>query len=131
MRDILIPEDRLAVGDALLLCLAESVPSVRWRELDDDLRQAYARHVALLNVELRGELNVADLPEPIAFCNAYYWILVFAKRYQARYGFDAGIEQEVFSVLERAPANVDWQAVERVNEAVRQLARSDESPNRS
>ena len=44
------------------------------------------------------------------------WALVFAKRYQARYGFDAGIEQEAFKVLERAPADVDWQVVERLNQ---------------
>jgi len=120
MMDFLIAEDRLTVGDALLTRLAEELPAVGWRELDDDVRQAYARQVALLNRELRRELGVGELSEPVAFYNAYYWALVFAKRFQARHGFDAGIEQEVFKVLERAPSDVDWQIVERVNQAAQQ-----------
>lgn len=117
---MLIAEDQLPVGDALLARLAEKVPAVHWRELDEDVRQAYARQVALLDEELRRELGVGDLPEPVVFYNAYYWALVFSKRYQARYGFDAGIEQEAFKALERAPADVDWQVVERVNQAAQQ-----------
>lgn len=74
----------------------------------------------MLDDELRRELGFGDVAEPIAFYNAYYWILVFAKRYQARYGFDAGIEQEAFKMLERAPADVDWQVVERINQTVEQ-----------
>ncbi|AKJ30911.1 hypothetical protein [Caldimonas brevitalea] len=118
--DILISENRLTVGVALLTRLAEKVPTVRWRDLDEDVRQAYARHVALLDSDLRRELGVSDLSESAAFYNAYYWVLVFAKRYQARYGFDAGIEQEAFKVLERAPADVDWTVVERVSQAAQQ-----------
>ena len=120
MMDILIAEDQLTVGDALLTHLAEKVPAVRWREMDEDVRQMYARQVALLDSELRHELGAGDLSAPVAFYNAYYWALVFAKRYQARYGFDAGIEQEAFKVLECAPADVDWQVVERINQAAQQ-----------
>lgn len=115
--DILIAEDRLPVGDALLARLVEKVPEVRWRELDEDVRQAYARRVALLDSDLRSELGVRDLSESTVFYNAYYWALVFAKRCQSSYGFDAGIEQEAFKVLEQAPADVDWLVVERVNQA--------------
>lgn len=118
--DILIAEGQLPVGDALLARLAEKDPTVRWFELDQDVRQAYARQAALLDSELRRELGVGDLSAVDAFYNAYYWALLFAKRYQVRYGFDAGIEQEVFKVLERAPADVDWQVVERVNQTAQQ-----------
>jgi len=115
--DTLIPEDQLPIGEAMLIRLAERVPSVRWHELDNDVRQAFARHIALLDGELRRELGLGDVTEPIAFYNAYYWALVFAKRYQARYGSDAGVEQETFKLLERAPAGVDWGIVEQVNHA--------------
>lgn len=118
--NILITEDQLPVGDALLTRLVEKVPTVRWRELDEDVRQAYARHVALLDTELRHELGVGEPSELVAFYNAYYWVLVFARRYQARYGFDAGIEQEAFKVLECAPVDVDWQVVERINQTAQQ-----------
>lgn len=115
----LISESQLIVGDSLLTRLEEKMPAVDWRGLDADLRQAYTRHVALLDDGLRQELGAGDLSESVAFYNAYYWILVFAKRYQARHRFDAGIEQETFKVLERAPVDVDWKVVERVNQTAR------------
>lgn len=59
--DILIPENQLIVGDALLARLAKEVPAVDWRELDEDLRQAYARYVLLLDDNLRRELGVGHL----------------------------------------------------------------------
>ncbi|MEM5421230.1 hypothetical protein [Paraburkholderia ferrariae] len=117
MMEDLILEAQLPVTDALLARLVEKFPAVRWYELDEDVRDAYARRVALLHRELRPALGVGDLSELVAFYNAYYWALVFAKIYQARYGFDAGIEQEAFKVLEVAPADVDWPTVERVHQA--------------
>lgn len=119
--DILIPESQLAVSDTLLEHLEKIVPSVHWRELNEDVRLAYARYVALLNGNLRSEIYVGDLLDLDVFYNAYYWILVFAKRYQEQYGFDAGIEQETFKILERAPENVDWQIVESINEVSQQV----------
>lgn len=118
--DILIPEGQLNVDDVLLMRLAQKHPAVRWCEFDEDVKQSYARHVALLDSELRRELGAVDLSEPVAFYNAYYWGLIFARRYQARYGFDAGIEQEAFKVLERAPSEIDWRVVESVNQAAQQ-----------
>lgn len=117
---MLIAEDLLLIGETLLTRLEEKFTSARWRELDEDVRNGHARHVALLDGELRGELGVGDLTETLAFYNAYYWALVSAKRYQTRYGFDAGIKQEALKVLERAPADADWQVVERINEAAQQ-----------
>lgn len=116
--DILIPENQLTISDELLARLAEEIPAVNWRGLEEDLKQAYGRYIVLLDGGLRSELGIAALRESIAFYNAYYWVLVFAKRFQERHGFDAGIEQEAFKVLERAPADVDWDVVERVNQAV-------------
>ena len=114
--DVLIPEIQLIVDDALQERIEKKVLAVNWRGLDDDVRQAYARYVALLDDSLRRELGVGVLSEHVAFYNAYYWVLLCAIRLQARYGFDAGIEQEVFKLLERAPANVDWQLVEQINQ---------------
>ena len=118
MMDILIAEDQLRVSDDLLMRLAEKNPAVQWFNLEEDLRQAYARHIALLDIELRQALGAEELSELSAFYNSYYWILVFIKIYQARHGFDAGMEQEAFKILERAPADIDWQLVERVNQSV-------------
>lgn len=120
MMKLLIPENQLPISATLLARIEAKVPSVNWRNLEDDSRQAYARYVALLDPELRDEFGVEIASESVAFYNAYFWILVFAKRYQAHHGPDAGIEQECFKVLERAPVDVDWQAVESVSQAAEQ-----------
>jgi hypothetical protein len=116
----LISEDQLPVDDVLLTKLVEKFPAVHWNGLSEDVRDAYARRLALLHREFRRDLGVGDLSELVAFYNAYYWALVFAKRYQGRYGIDAGIEQEAFKVLELAPADVDWLTLERIYQAARQ-----------
>ncbi|HEX7888959.1 MAG TPA: hypothetical protein VF522_06315 [Ramlibacter sp.] len=120
MIELLIPEKQLPISAKLLGRLEAKVPSVNWRSLEVDSRLAYARYVALLDPELRDELGVDIVSESIAFYNAYFWILVFAKRFQAHHGPDAGIEQECLKVLERAPDDVDWQLVESVAQAAEQ-----------
>jgi hypothetical protein len=114
--DVLIPENKLVVSNALLTRVMKKNPNVRWSEMDWGVKEAYARYAALLDNDVKSYLGVDDLLEPIAFYNAYYWSLVFVKRYNIRYGFDAGIEQQSFKVLERAPANVDWAITEQVAE---------------
>jgi len=114
--DVLIAESQLIVSEALLTRLVEKVPAVRWREIDKEVEAAYARHFALLDKDLRSELGVAHLSEPVAFYNAYYWMLLFEKRYEARYGFNAGVKDEAVNILERAPAGVDWNVVASVKQ---------------
>jgi hypothetical protein len=53
-----------------------------------------------------------------AFYNHYFWMSRFATLKQRRDGYDAGLEQQVFQVLERADFDVDWGLVEQIhNEA--------------
>lgn len=113
----LIEQSRLPVSDALLERLTKSLPEVRWHELDAVLLHAYARRVALLEPDLRPLLFADSLTESAAFYNAYFWALVFARRHQARHGFDAGVEQDAHKVLERAPVDVDWQVLESITQA--------------
>lgn len=113
-KEVLIPEDQMIVSDAPLTRVTQKNPDVRWSEMGWTLKEAYARHVALLDRDRRLQLGVANLSEPIVFYNAYYWALVFGMRYVARHGFDAGVEQQAFGVLECAPTDVDWQMVEYV-----------------
>lgn len=112
----LIAADFLPVGELLLAELANKIPSVCLRDWGEDVRQAYARSVALLDIELRGILGVVHLTDCVAFYNAYYWSLIFTQRYQTRYGSDSGIEQEAIKRLAQAPKEVDWQVVESIRQ---------------
>lgn len=46
------------------------------------------------------------------FYNSYYWMVRFSKLYQIKQGYDAGIEQQVFQMLEQADFQVDWDMIE-------------------
>jgi hypothetical protein len=109
--NLLIPENELIVNETLLTQVTQKNPTVGWSGMEWGVKEAYARHAALLDRDLRLQLGFADLSESIVFYNAYYWALVFEKRYKALYSFDAGIEQWCFKVLESAPPDVDWQMV--------------------
>ena len=53
-----------------------------------------------------------------AFYNHYFWVRRFATIKQRRDGYDAGLEQQVFQVLERVDFDVDWGLIEHIdNEA--------------
>lgn len=60
---------------------------------------------------------VADLglSECAFFYNRYLRARRFAKAYQTVHGRDAGLEQEVFRILESAPSDVDWTILESID----------------
>ena len=54
------------------------------------------------------------------FYNRYYWVQRFATQYLATRGFDAGIEQWVFKLVESADAlEVDWALLEALDRRAR------------
>lgn len=56
------------------------------------------------------------------FYSRYYWLSNFIEKYKKKFGQDAGLEQQLFKLMEEAEHEnliVDWNLVERVqNEAV-------------
>ena len=114
---MVIPEDKLPITDELISRLGGTI-KVNWHDLDEDVKHYYTRYMILLDNDLRKDFGLQNMTETEWFYNAYYWVLAFAKRYKSIYGFDAGVEQETFKVLEAAPADVDWKTVESTNQLV-------------
>ncbi len=54
------------------------------------------------------------------FFNKYYWFLTFVKAHTNKYGFDAGLEQQAFQLLEEGQLidNFDWNTAEEIHTAV-------------
>jgi hypothetical protein len=52
--------------------------------------------------------------EATLFYNRYYWFQSFSSARQAAQGYDAGLEQQGFQLLEAAPSTVDWAVVESI-----------------
>lgn len=50
--------------------------------------------------------------------NSYYWMLKFSKLYIKKHGFDAGMEQQAFKILESTSFEIDWNVVEQLTNLV-------------
>ncbi len=60
----------------------------------------------------------SDLDPTTAFYNAYYWFLKFKKAYTHKNGYDAGIEQQAFKLLEEASIDIDWSVIEEIEKSI-------------
>ena len=49
------------------------------------------------------------------FYNQYYWFRRFVHLSAAARGYDAGLEQQAFKILEAAPEDVDWSVIESLD----------------
>jgi hypothetical protein len=110
----LVPADQLIATDQVAQRFIAREALSAWRLLEADLRIAYGRYALFSSDAAISEVGLSQLSAEDAFYNRYYWILVFAKRYRLSHGYDAGMEQQAFQVLESAPTTIDWSAVEDV-----------------
>jgi hypothetical protein len=60
----------------------------------------------------------ADLSQEEILYNRYYWFLKFIKLYMSKHGYDAGLEQQAFKMLEHATCDIDWSVVEEISALV-------------
>ena len=60
-----------------------------------------------------------DLSELTRFYNQYFWYVRFISDWQAAHGGDAGLEDYATRILERAPHDIDWKVVERLDHQAR------------
>lgn len=56
-----------------------------------------------------------DIPVTSLFYNRYYWFKRFVNQRATVHGYDAGLEQQAFKLLEAAPEDVDWSVLEALD----------------
>ncbi len=56
------------------------------------------------------------------YYNRYYWYLKFLISYQREIGYDAGLEQQEFKILEDGEniTNVDWSEIEKISNKIKE-----------
>jgi hypothetical protein len=59
-----------------------------------------------------------ELSEHDRFYNRYLWFCWFAKLHEAKFGFDAGIQQQIDDILGKTHLDVDWAVVEELFNSV-------------
>ena len=105
----LVPVETLSrVKDALVARIAQSTPHI---ELDaGDVGDALAWSLLFEHWP-----DLVGVDREAAFYNRYFWFKRFATLKQQKDGYDAGLEQQVFKLLEHPDVEVDWELMERLD----------------
>jgi hypothetical protein len=119
MSEVLVPENALAGLDEAVKGLLVSGGEAYSVDQDDELYgAAFRRHLLFSRwPSLLTEAGFYLSKEELLY-NSYYWMLKFAKLHALKNGYDAGIEQQVFKILEQADCDVDWTVAEEISNLV-------------
>lgn len=119
MSNALISEDELKEKHQVVTKLLEQPGREHSIEANDSLYGlAFTYYRLFSDASACEELGFSGLSNAAVFYNRYYWFLLFSKLYQAKHGFDAGLEQQAFKLLESAGPDVDWAFVEDISNRV-------------
>lgn len=116
----LIPLTRLHRHEDFILRGLDSLPTTYRKDMLDDPPCRYAFLYYLLFTHWPQLLNgmAAEISAEGLFYNGYYWFQRLAREYQARYGFDAGFEQQAVKMVEAAPCRVDDEVLVEIEQKV-------------
>ncbi|MCE9544351.1 MAG: hypothetical protein K8T25_02345 [Planctomycetia bacterium] len=71
--------------------------------------------------------DATETEELSVLYDRYYWFTKAVRLWQAIHGYDAGMEQQAFKILESAPSDLNWEIIreidDRVTEEVQELAK--------
>lgn len=120
INDVIIDERELTRREALIDEVLSGRKEYNLRTLEPASKQALGRHLLFAEPDARERAGFGAISDAQAFYNSYYWFLIFSKIYQEKNGYDAGVEQKSFKILERIPPDGDWKIVEKITEAANQ-----------
>lgn len=110
--NLLVPQETLSqVKDELYARIAQLTPNI------DPGTGAIGEALAWsLLFELWPDLLPGSpIDHETAFYNQYFWFKRFATLKQAREGYDAGLEQQTFQLLEQPEFDLDWSLIEQLD----------------
>lgn len=81
---------------------------------DEACGAALRVYLALSDGQIGEDLAPGDL-----LYNRYYWLNRYADAYEAKFGYDAGNEQQITMLLEGIDFDVDWNVLEGLRNATR------------
>ena len=82
---------------------------------DQSYGEPMTYYVLFEHHDLLPQVGLPPLSEEDLFYNKYYWFRAFVKRHRAAAGYDAGLEQQAFKMLENARSPLDWSVIERIS----------------
>jgi hypothetical protein len=114
----LLPEAVLTMQDEEVRRRFQALEHRYCVDIEDELYGAAFRHYVLLTHWPSLLCAASEMTPEAVFYNRYYWLLKFVKLYICKHGFDAGSEQQVLQLLERADCDVDWLILQQIEQQV-------------
>lgn len=109
---------RLLADDEVLPLVSQSnfvTDGVRSDLLNDvDCGPLLRVYLGITDGTLGSELTAED-----QLYNRYFWFRRFANAHCAKFGEDAGIEQQAIQILEHAECSIDWSQVNELESSAR------------
>ena len=97
--------------DSLAMPTADMVSELFY---DEDCGPALRVYLALTDCLIDANLAPDDL-----HYNRFYWFNRYAGAYEAKFGYDAGNEQQILMIVEEIEFTVDWNVLEELQIAAR------------
>ena len=113
MQNPIVQESALRVVHQQILDYAAKHRGVFGIEFDDaDFGSAFVYYLFFSRHPSVNSFLGIDLNDEARFYNAYYWFRRFVKLYMAKLGYDAGLEQQAFKMLEGADFDLNFEVID-------------------
>jgi len=119
MNNLLIPEAILQAKDREIRQLAESLRGRYGVDIDNDIYgPAFRYYLAFSHQPSLLAVTPSDLDDKAVLYNRFYWFSKFVKLHTMKHGYDPGLEQQTFQLLEQASCQIDWSVIEDISRLV-------------
>lgn len=82
---------------------------------DPDFGSAFVYYLFFSHHPSVSSVLGVDLNDEEKFYNAYYWFQRFIRLYMDKHGYDAGLEQQAFKMLEEVNFDLDFEVVAMID----------------
>ena len=106
MADVLVSLETLHVHDRAIVAETE-----RFAAASDEMP---LRYYLVFSEGMTERVGLGPLTPAVCFYNAYYWFKRFVAARSATRGYDAGLEQQAYQMLERAPDDIEWSVLGQI-----------------
>src|SRR5436309_2843797 len=112
MNDLIVPEKWLRDRRMETRPLVQNAAADYSINLDDDsYGEAFQNYLVFSHCSSFIRDKRPDANDTIMLYNRYYWFLTFSKFYMKKHGYDAGMEQQAFKLLETAEGELNWEVI--------------------
>jgi hypothetical protein len=116
MQNPIVPESKLRpVQRTIEAFAAEHARSYSIQLDNSDYKSAFYYYLFFLHHPSVSDVLRIELDGDARFYNAYYWFQRFTKMHMINYGYDAGLEQQSFKMLEGADFDLDLEVIDMID----------------